>query len=324
MKKIFFTFINVIVFQLLFSSSAYADMTGTLVLNPPNPEPKSSVIVTLQSYSFDVNTALITWKIGDRTLLRGEGEKTITLKTGDVGESIQLNVVAETADGASLEQTVTITPSSIILLYEAPKSYVPLLYEGRSLPSDGGLVRVTALPQMSEKGLPVLPSSLAYSWYLNNSILKTMSGVGKQSANIRLDYLKSKNEIKVIVRSPYGTSSTKKITISPHPVMPLLYTHDPLFGTNFTSLIQKRFEARQDFTLSLEPFYVSQNDPKDPTFTWFLDRLPTTPLGGRVLALHPKENSYGTKLLNIKVAGPDKRLQKAETSVELIFDTRKQ
>jgi hypothetical protein len=323
MKKITHFFFSIIVFQLFFSSTVYADPSATISLNPENPEPKSNVALTLESYSFNVNTAIITWKINDVTIRKGEGEKTFSLRTGNVGEVSHVTVTAETSDGSLIEQTIDVVPSSVILLFEAPKSYVPVLYEGRSLPSDGGLVRVTALPQISDNGVPILPSSLSYSWYLNDSILKSLSGVGKQSATIRLDYLKNKNDIKVIVRSPFGNSGTKKIVVYPHAIMPLLYTYDPTLGTNFTTLIERRFEATSDFTLSLEPFYLSQKEQKDPTFTWYIDGLPATPFGGRLLSLHPKENSYGTKMVTIKVSGPDKRIQKAETQLEIIYDTRK-
>jgi hypothetical protein len=301
----------------------YADLTAKITLSPQNPLPKSSVSLTLESYSFNVDTAIITWKVNGAVVARGEGEKTISVKTGGVGEGVRVNVTAENADGSSIEQTININPSSVVLLFEAPKSYVPPLYEGRSLPSDGALVRVTALPQISDNGSPVPPSMLSYSWYLNDSIIPGVSGRGKQSASIRLDYMENKNEIKVLARSPLGNTGTKTITVLPHALMPLLYVYDPVLGSDFNKAVERRFEATKDFTLSLEPFYVSQKEQKNPVFSWFLDGLPTTPLGGRILALHPQENSYGSKMLTIKVTGPDKRIQKTETGLELIFDTRK-
>jgi hypothetical protein len=304
-------------------SCVYADLTAKITLSPQNPLPKSSVSLTLESYSFNVDTAIITWKVNGAVVARGEGEKTISVKTGGVGEGVRVNVTAENADGSSIEQTININPSSVVLLFEAPKSYVPPLYEGRSLPSDGALVRVTALPQISDNGSPVPPSMLSYSWYLNDSIIPGVSGRGKQSASIRLDYMENKNEIKVLARSPLGNTGTKTITVLPHALMPLLYVYDPVLGSDFNKAVERRFEATKDFTLSLEPFYVSQKEQKNPVFSWFLDGLPTTPLGGRILALHPQENSYGSKMLTIKVTGPDKRIQKTETGLELIFDTRK-
>jgi hypothetical protein len=322
MRKLI-TLTTLLFLQFFSFSCVYADLTAKITLSPQNPLPKSSVSLTLESYSFNVDTAIITWKVNGAVVARGEGEKTISVKTGGVGEGVRVNVTAENADGSSIEQTININPSSVVLLFEAPKSYVPPLYEGRSLPSDGALVRVTALPQISDNGSPVPPSMLSYSWYLNDSIIPGVSGRGKQSASIRLDYMENKNEIKVLARSPLGNTGTKTITVLPHALMPLLYVYDPVLGSDFNKAVERRFEATKDFTLSLEPFYVSQKEQKNPVFSWFLDGLPTTPLGGRILALHPQENSYGSKMLTIKVTGPDKRIQKTETGLELIFDTRK-
>ncbi len=307
------------------TTSVYAEISASLSLDPINPEPKSQVEITLESYSFNPNTATITWKINNTVVLKGLGEKTLTIKTGNVGDVTDVDVVAETAEGDSIEQHISITPSSVVLLYEAPMSYVPPFYNGRSLPSTGALVRVSAIPEMSEQGTALTPSSLAFTWYLNDEVMKSMSGTGKQSALIRLDYLKNKNEVKVVVRSPRGLVSSKTVTVPSHSIMPLVYLNDPIFGTDFKKVLERRFESVGDFAISLEPFYVStQNEgEKNPTFSWFLDGLPSTPLGGRVLGLHPKDNSEGRKLLTIKVTGPDRRIQQAETKLELLFDTRK-
>ncbi len=325
MKTIKKYIISLVLSLSFFPAFLYAEVQATVALTPENPAPKSTVSLRLESYSFDANTAIVTWTINGKVVLKGMGERVLVVKTGSVGESTDVSVLAETADGSSIEQTITITPSSVLLLYESPRSYVPLMYEGRSLPSDGALVQVSAFPQISDNGKVVPPSSLSFIWSVNDTIFKGASGLGKQSALIRLDFLSSKNEVKVVVRSPLGNRGEKTITIYSHPIMPMLYQYDQILGPITTQLVEKRFEAVADFTLMLEPFYVSRQDKgKDPTYTWFLNGLPTTPLGGRILAMHPKENSYGTKMLSIVVNGPDKRIQKANTKVELLFDTRKQ
>jgi len=323
MKKIilFFLLIGTLTFSTL--SLSFAQVAATIKLNPKNPEPKSTVTLTFESFSFDANTAMVRWKVNGKTVLEGQGKTSLTLKTGNVGESASVVVNVSTPTGFNVTQSIDISPASVALLYESPKSYVPLLYEGRSLPGEGALIKVTAIPSVGDQGQLVDPSRLSYSWYINDSLFKTASGLGKQSTYVRLDYLQNKNTVKVVVRSPYGNFAEKKITVYTHAVMPLLYSYDSVLGVDFTRLIEKRFETVKDFTLSLEPFYVSDEDKKRATYTWYLDGLPSTPLGGRLLALQPKENSYGTKMLSIDVYGTDKRLQKANTRVELIFDTRK-
>lgn len=323
MKKINIFLILLISLTIGLSSLSFAQVAATIKLNPKNPEPKSPVTLTFVSYSFDANTASIKWKVNGKTVLEGVGKTSLTLKTGNVGETSSVSVDVSTVSGFKVSQSIDITPSSVILIYESPKSYVPPFYEGRSLPGEGALVDVTALPSIGDEGSLVDPSNLSYSWYVNNELFKSASGLGKQKLRVRLDYLQNKNTIKVIVRSPYGNVGEKSIPIYSRTVMPMIYEYDTTLGVNFTKAIEKRYETVKDFTISLEPFYVSSEESKPASYTWYLDGLPTTPLNGRILALQPKENSYGTKLLSIDVYGADKRLQKANISAELIFDTRK-
>lgn len=323
MKKIIIFILLVGSLTLSSVSFSLAQVAATIKLNPKNPEPKSTVTLTFNSFSFDANTAMITWIVNGKKVLEGQGATTLTLKTGNVGESASVVVNVSTATGYKVSQSIEISPSSVVLLYESPKSYVPLLYEGRSLPADGALIQMTAFPSIGDNGSLVDPSKLSYTWYINDTLFKEASGSGKQSALIRLDYLQNKNTVKVVVRSPYGNSAERTVPVYTHSVMPVLYMYDSVLGVDFTRAIEKRFETVRDFTLSLEPFYVSDEDKKRASYTWYLDGLPSTPLGGRLLALQPKENSYGTKLLSIDVYGTDKRIQKANIKTELIFDTRK-
>lgn len=326
MKKISLFFFAIFVFQTITTSFVYAEDLASLSLNPENPIPKSTVSVKLESYYFDVNTARITWKINKKIVLSGIGEKSLTVKTGSVGEGQLVTVIAENEAGVFVEQEVAIVPSSVSILYEAPKSYVPHFYEGRSLPADGALVKVTAFPQISDGEGQLPPSSFGYTWYVNDSVIESASGYGKQSANIYINYLRNQTDVTVLVRSPKGNTATKSITIRPHLPMPLLYLHDPVFGTNFTKFIEKRFETTEDFTISLEPFYLSERDKgddEDPKYLWLVGSYPSTPVGGKVLAFHLKEEDYGTKILDISITGPNKLLQTARTSAEIIFDTRK-
>lgn len=308
---------------LVWGNTVYADDVATISLNPENPTPRSSVVLTLESYDFDTSTVMITWTVNGKVILKGPGERRLTVKTGGVGEITQVKARANRSDGSLVEQTVNITPSSVSLLYEAPTSYVPLLYKGRSLPADGASFRVTALPQISDRGVLVPASSLAYSWYINDTYLDEASGYGKQSANLKIDYINPETEVRVLVRSPYGNRAENTIAITPHEVMPLIYLYDDILGTRFSKLLTRRYETIKDFTVALEPFYVSLKEDGDtPTYSWFLDGEPSTPLGGRLLTFHLDKNSIGTKLLEITVKGPTAYLQKAETAVELIFDTR--
>ncbi len=299
-----------------------AQVSAKIDLTPENPEPRSSVTLTLTSFAFDVSSSLVTWKVNGTQVLSGNGERSLVVRTGDVGESQVITVTAQNQAGYFVEQKITISPASVSIIYEAPRSHVPFFYEGRSFASTGGLVKVTALPAMSEGGEVVLPSSLSYTWYVNGEVLKKFSGFGKQSAEFRLDYLQDANEVKVVARTPKGASVSKTVTISPFGIKPILYRYNEIFGTQLNSPVNSRLETAATIALTLEPYFISNKEDKPSTYKWLLDGFDVTPLQGQVLALVPNENTYGVRNLTVQVKGPDRRLQSAETSVELIFDTR--
>lgn len=297
-------------------------VSAKIELSPESPEPKSLVTLTFSSYSFDTNSAFITWKVDGVTKLSGVGENKLILNTGNVGQSQTVTLTAENQVGYFVEQRIVVTPASVILMYEAPKSHVPLFYEGKSFAATAGLIRVTALPSVGDERGVFDPSSLSYTWYVNDEPMKNASGRGKQSIETKLDFLRTKNDIKVVVRTPSGESVSKTISVSPRNIDPKLYEYDELFGTKLTSPINKRLETSKTASLKLEPYFLSYQDDKPSSYRWLLDGFNITPQDGQVVALVPKENSYGVKQLTVSVFGPDKRLQSAETSLEIIFDSR--
>lgn len=302
---------------------AHAQGNPRINLSPESPEPGSSVTLSLSGYSFDLNTALIEWKVDGISRLKGVGERKLTLETGSVGDTQTVTVTAASEVGHFVEQKIVITPASVILMHESPNSYVPLFYEGRSFASTAGLVRVTAFPSLSDNKAPLNPEVLSYTWYLNGDLQSSASGRGRQSFDARLDYLRDKNEIKVVVRTPAGSSVSKTTSISPREISPIFYKYDEILGTLLNSSFSRRLETTKTVAIRLEPYFVSHKESVAPTYKWLLDGFNVSPGADRVLALVPKENSHGVNELVVTVAGPDRRLQLAETSLEIIFDTRK-
>lgn len=322
MKTFFITISSIALLVFSTFSSAGAQTAAKISLSPESPEPRSSVTLTLSSYTFDVHSSFIAWKVNGEQVLSGIGETVLTVRTGDVGESLLINVTAQNQAGYFVEEKITVTPASVAIMYEAPRSHVPFFYEGRSFAATGGLVKVTAIPSVSEDGVMLGGGLLSYTWSVNGVVLKKFSGYGKQSAEFRLDYLQDTNEVRVLVRTPKGASVSKTITIAPFEIKPVLYRYDEIFGAQLNSPVTSRLETTKTMTLKLEPYFVSSKESSPSTYKWLLDGFDVTPIQGQILALVPKEDSYGVRNLRVSVTGPDRRLQSAETSVELIFDTR--
>jgi hypothetical protein len=310
---------------ILLPYSAYADIDATVTLTPTNPAPYDKVVLTLSSYSFDVDTALITWSSQGKVIDSGMGHKTLSVKAGDTGQVLPIAYKATTADGSFVQGTINITPQSVDIVYTTEESYVPPFYEGRTLPGEGSTVKVTALPTISEGGVKLPPSSLAYSWYVGGEYLGGASGAGKNTMTILLDYLSDSTEVKVLVRSPRGNTAEKTISIYPHDVLPTLYAYDDVLGTDFSRAFSRRLELDHDVTLSLEPYFLSnkKNLASTASYDWYLDGLPVTPIERTLLALKPKDNSYGARTLSVIVGNSKRTLQEAKNELEVVFDTRK-
>ena len=317
-------FSTLLTFTFLFPLTCFADNEVSVSFNPRNPTPFTSITLTAVSYLINVNTAFISWSINGKEVDSGLGHKNLTIKTGEAGSVLQIHAVIKTASGDIYELDVNVIPESVDIIYETPESYTPPFYEGRSLPGEGATINFVALPNISENGEKIPPSSLSYFWYVSGEFVDNLSGINKQSALIDLDFLRSFTTVRVVVKGPSGTTAEKSVDVYPHEIMPLFYSYDEVLGADYTKLISRRFETTKDFTVVLEPFFLSMKGQLEdsPTFVWTLNDSNITPLGGRTLSMHPKENSYGSKNLSINIGNTTRRLQKAVANLNIIFDTR--
>jgi len=302
----------------------YADSQASIVMDPENPAPYESLKLTVKSYSFNVDTTKMTWYVNGKLFTSGIGEKTISINTRGVGESTPVLVKIETSDGGVLELKLQVTPQNVDLIWESLEAYTPPFYEGKALPGEGSIIRATAIPSFSENGKQILPSNLSYSWYINDEYIDNASGYGKQYANLKLDYLTEKTNIKVRVQSVKGYISEKTLSILPHEIMPLFYSYDEILGNDFSQLLNRRIETVRDVNINLVPFYLSTKGTLNSatSYAWALNGLPITPQDNLSVILAPAENSRGSKILSVTISNSKRILQKATSKLEIIFDTR--
>lgn len=302
----------------------YAALDATLTVTPTYPSAYQKVVLTLSSYSFDVNVATITWSSQGKTLLSGFGQKQLSLTVGNVGQIIPISYKAVTANGDTITGSISLTPQSVDLMYESKESYVPPFYGGKALPGEGANLRVIAFPAIYESGARLSPSGLSYSWYINGEYAERISGAGRQSAIIPMKVLTDSTEIKVMIRSPRGNVAERTITVYPNEALPILYPYDEVLGVDYTKPFMRRMELARDTTVSLEPFYFSSKAGLDATATyaWYLDGLPITPQEKTLISLRPSGNSFGTKKLSVLLENSKRLLQKSRADIEVIFDAR--
>jgi hypothetical protein len=323
MKKITLFIFSFIFFLTTLQQTA-AELRGEIVVFPEYPQAYEPVTVTLKSYSFDVDLALISWKIDGRAFSSGYGLKSIKIAAKGTGDITQIEASVLLPNNDSLVVVYNLSPQTVDLVWEAVESYVPPFYEGKALPGEGSLIRIIALPSFVEGGRLVNPNLVAYAWKMNDDNLASFSGTGKQTLTTRLDYLTEENVIEVTARTAGGSIARSRITIIPSPILPIFYKYDEVLGINRAQAITKRLEMTKEVSLSVEPYYISKISGANSgdTYSWSLDGLPIQTTLPNKIVLRPKENSYGIKKLIVSIENTKRRLQQTSTALELVFDSR--
>ena len=148
--------------------------------SPRFPEPRETVVLTLNAYSIDTNGSSITWLVDGVELTDKNNERSITVIAGEIGVIKNISAIISKA-GTVNTITHRLKPTRIDTYIEAD-SLVPTFYKGRALPSIGSNIRVTALPFTGET---IAPNEYAYLWRLNNKVLYGGSVLGKQTAEFK-------------------------------------------------------------------------------------------------------------------------------------------
>ncbi len=144
-------------------------------MTPGNPAPGQTVTLRAISYSVDLSRSRLTWTYTGKTVTAGIGATQISVIAPASGQLATATVTASTSGINPISSSVTLRPGSVDLLWEGAQSSVPPFYKGRPLFSNGGLLRVVAIPTSSA------PSQLSYSWARNDSALQNVSGLNRSS-----------------------------------------------------------------------------------------------------------------------------------------------
>lgn len=161
---------------------------------------------------------------------------------------------------------VTHAADSDFLLTWSSDSYVPLGYEGRSLPSRGSMTKVAVLPT---RKLAQNPDTLYYRWLLDNEVAYRAGGQGKTSFAFRVtkwggdsheieSQILDSNE-NIIWR---GFLSVK--IASPQVLLKAA-------GDNYAIVDSLFSSPGQNLILTALPFFFRAQKPADLLFIWTVD-----------------------------------------------------
>jgi hypothetical protein len=193
MKRIV-TFFVFVVFFVCATPHANAQFSNTtniggsiLELSPRYPEPGEQVRITLNDYTLNTNGATTAWFIDGIEHTGAANERSIVITVGKLGSTTEVMEITTLPSGVQIPTQVTIEPARIDMLIEAD-TIAPTFYKGRTVPAEGSVVRVTALPFTKETQSP---DSYSYTWKVRNKVVSGGSRFGKNSISFTSDFGKN-------------------------------------------------------------------------------------------------------------------------------------
>jgi hypothetical protein len=237
--------------------------------------------------------------------------------------SSTVKVTATPTDGDPATATLTITPASIDIIWQAVDSIVPPLYRGKALPTSESTVRYVAMPELrTTNGGTVSANTLVYTWKQNYDLNQKASGYGKNSFTVANSYLDTSEKIDVSASTRDGSvNGTAAVSIGFIKPKILWYAASPVYGPQFENALQNSYTViGSDTSIIAEPYYFSPADPssKKLAYVWKLNGATLdTPYIPNTLFLHRDENSTGDAQVSLSLSNVTTLFQEAVAKLTL-------
>jgi hypothetical protein len=311
--------------SLFFFSTAFAQgIPGvgqplTVLVSSESPRPGETIFLSAQSYSFDIDSSILTWKVDGEPVASGNGIKRFEVVAGEVGTIKTVEVTALTSEG-SFTQSVEIRPADVDLLWESA-SYVPAFYKGKALFSHGGSYKITAFTHITDRsGKRVDPKTLVYKWSKNGTSEDAASGYGKTSyVSIQSSFVRGSDEISVTIQNPNENFYfTESIAISPVDPEVVFYEKNPLYGIWLEGALPLVVNLdREEIAVEAEPYFFTSNSKAvNLEYTWSLNDESVFNFDNKsTLVLRKIEGESGTSEIGLDVSNSRYILQGASNNL---------
>lgn len=314
--------------MLLSPSIAFAALDLiTFKVSPETPGQNQAVTVSVQSYAIDLNSTSLTWYVDKEVVASGVGTKSVQTMTKGPGETVAVNVVIATLDGARYDKQLLLQPIEIDLLWEAD-TFVPPFYKGKALPTYKSLVKLNAIPRFNT--LASDPSLYSYKWTANQT-QGLGQGLGKNGVFVAMKYSGSPVPVSVKVNNPaipgesgrpaQAGSAMQNITAVDPQI--LFYEDAPLLGIRFErALLGSVNTSGTTFTLRAVPYFFSNDDTVNTNvvYAWLKDNVKLDPgFDPNTFTLKKEGTSAQTSAIGLSVQNRKRVLQAANTGVTVNF-----
>ncbi len=284
----------VTLFALLFGGSvAFAQGVPPLSfsVNPTLPAPYGAAVITTTSTVLDLSVSTMVASVNGVKTYEGNVQP-FSVTLGAPGAKTNVSVVV-TSGAKKYTQSLSFLAGDVALVVE-PRSSAPPLYPGKPLVPSSGSVRVVAVTDFrTAAGVSIAPSSLSYTWTIDDAVFQNSSGLGKDSvvATVPLQY--RSRAVSVVVKTADGTQvGGKTVRISGNAPSVRMYENDPLLGTRFERALSGTFSlAGSEVSFFGVPYsFGSEGGP--PSMSWLLNG--SAAQSGHTLTLRPQGAGQGT------------------------------
>ena len=325
-------FFSVIVLFFAVATFAHAQTQSTPVgslndlsvgVSPEIPQANQVVTLTLKTYLVNLSSADINWSIDGKSAQHGIGIDSFTFTTKDVGMPTKIDVSVLPVNGYVIKKSLTITPSSIDILWEATDSAVPPFYKGKALPTTEATIKYVAIPNMkTNNGMYVSPKDIIYNWSNNYQLDSKSSGYGKDSYTFKMPFTDQGEIIDVTGQMRGGgLTAQNEIKTSLFDPQIIWYLSSPLYGPQFDKAINTGYTVTSnDVSIFAEPFFASPKNilASNLSYTWELNNqtldAQTVP---NVLILHRNDTNKGDAVVNLTIENSEKYLQELTSLLTL-------
>lgn len=287
-------------------------------MSPNNPEPYQDVSIQLNSYSTDLNKAVITWDIDGDNFISGIGKINYSFKTKGPGITTNINIsIKPIGSSGSITKRISINPSEVDILWESVDGYTPPFYKGKALPTPGSSINIVAIPNTDIIKYGI--GSMTYTWKNDGSVLPESSGYNKNSLKYKNDIYSDTDKISVSVSSVEGNyAAEKNIEIKAFKPKVVFYKKSPTEGILYNNALNIKYTMEEDeMTIVGEPYFLSTLTNSDYDYSWKINGASVnTPNKKNELTVRPTARG-GYATIGLKVENIKKIFQEASNQLKL-------
>lgn len=291
-----------------------------VTLVPEFPKAFEEVKISIDSSTIALDSSIITWKVDGRTVLRGSGEKALSILVGDYGKTTSVQVIIDTGSNI-IVRDIPITPNFVDLIWQAD-TYTPSFYKGKALFTSESSVKIVAVPNIIQNGKLLANQELYFQWIQNNGIV--LSGIGKNVFSYNHYFIKKSDTITVQISLPNGNVLAKnQIVMSTDRPKIMLYEEDPLLGTlSQRAVSEKNALEQKETVIKVFPFFFSIKNPSDRKleYQWFINNVELTDGTREKITFRIEDDSKkGSSIANLRVTDTKKQIQSENRTLSFTF-----